>query len=275
MGFYWLDGCPTSSQNKDEDVLRAGLGVGRALSLRPGFDHAAHDCDGSVHLAFYCSLWVPLREEVLKDVREYHLSLALSISTTIAGPIFFQRDFLQPMVVAAIVKESLTRWQCTQCDQEEDVVNYIGVRVYFAVRLRASLVTQFCILPGSNGMHSNKMDAFASRGVDKGRVHMNTFEKGLGRFVFHLRHAGLGLNLFGFFIRLHDLLQGRGGRHPFYALMASQFLARSLLHRRHLLCGIFLEDSSLELWVVATTPIRQHQLEENGRIRFSMHLLEF
>ena len=37
MGFYWLDGCPSSFQNTGGDVLKAGLGVEGALSFRLGF----------------------------------------------------------------------------------------------------------------------------------------------------------------------------------------------------------------------------------------------
>ena len=39
----------------------------------------------------------------------------------------------------------------------------IGVRVFFAVRLRAGRVPQFCMLPESDEMRSNRMGAFASR----------------------------------------------------------------------------------------------------------------
>ena len=47
--------------------------------------------------------------------------------------------------------------------RRRDVAVYIGAREFFAVRLRASRVPQFSMLPGSKEVFSIRMAAFASR----------------------------------------------------------------------------------------------------------------
>ena len=88
--------------------------------------------------------------------------------------------------------------------------------------------------------------------VDKGRVHMNTFEEGLGRLTFI---SGM-LDWDRSFMAPLYVFMNVAGRDvvadiPFYALMALKFLAKSIPHRRHLPCGVFRDDSSLALRVDA------------------------
>ena len=97
--------------------------------------------------------------------------------------------------------------------------------------------------------------------VEKERVHMNTFEEGLGRLTFI---SGM-LDWDRSFMALLYVFMNVAGRDvvadiPFYELMALKFLAKSIPHRRHLPCGIFRDDSSLALRVDA------HATETEGSV---------
>ena len=112
------------------------------------------------------------------------------------------------------------------------------------------LLAQFRVgisLLGLRGMRAGVRDL-----VDKGRVHMNTFERAWGRLTFI---SGMLDWDRSFMAPLYVFLNVSGrdvaADVSFCALMALKFSAKSIPRQRRLMCGISGDDSSLGLRVDA------------------------